>query len=120
VAVCTSRHLLHEAEWARLLDTAVATIGVRRPVRLLLSREHTVPFSFGLRRASIVIPAVAEAWAEDRRRAVLFHELAHVARYDCLTQTLALVACAMYWFHPRSGLSRAGCGRTRARLRRIA
>jgi len=92
--------LLHEAEWARLLDTAVATIGVRRPVRLLLSREHTVPFSFGLRRASIVIPAVAEAWAEDRRRAVLFHELAHVARYDCLTQTLALVACAMYWFHP--------------------
>jgi len=92
--------VVREGEWVRLLDAAVDSIGVRRPVRLLVSRQHTVPFSFGLRRASIVIPAVAEGWAEDRRRAVLLHELAHVARYDCLTQTLALVTCAMYWFHP--------------------
>ena len=56
--------------------------------------------TFGIRRPSILIPAIAETWTGDRRRAVILHELAHIARRDCLTQTLAFVACALYWFHP--------------------
>ena len=56
--------------------------------------------TFGIRRPSILIPAIAETWAGDRRRAVILHELAHIARRDCLTQTLAFVACTLYWFHP--------------------
>jgi hypothetical protein len=39
-------------------------------------------------------------WDDDRRRAVLLHELAHVVRFDCLTQTLAEVTVALYWPHP--------------------
>jgi hypothetical protein len=39
-------------------------------------------------------------WDEERRRAVILHELAQVARFDCLTQTLAAVASALYWPHP--------------------
>ena len=56
--------------------------------------------AFGTRRPTILIPAMADTWTDDRRRAVVLHELAHVARYDCLTQSLAFVACALYWFHP--------------------
>jgi beta-lactamase regulating signal transducer with metallopeptidase domain len=88
-----------DGPWVGLL-AASAELGVRRPVRLLRSREVVLPMTFGTRAPSIVIPATADLWPDDRRRAVLRHELAHVARYDCLTQTLALIACAAYWPHP--------------------
>ena len=64
------------------------------------SREQSMPMAFGTRRPAILIPATADTWPEDRRRAVILHELAHVARYDCLTQLLAFAACTLYWFHP--------------------
>jgi len=91
---------VRDREWTRLLDESAASMGVGRLVRLLRSRERSMPMAFGTRRPTVLIPAVADTWPEDRRRAVVLHELAHVARYDCLTQSLAFAACTMYWFHP--------------------
>jgi len=91
---------LTDREWTWLLSQSVASMGVSRLVRLLRSRERSMPMTFGTRRPTILIPAIADTWPEDRRRAVVLHELAHVARYDCLTQSLAFAACTMYWFHP--------------------
>jgi beta-lactamase regulating signal transducer with metallopeptidase domain len=88
------------SDWTRLLAECAATVGILRPLRLLTSREQAMPAMFGMRRPAIVLPAGAEGWSEDRRRAVLLHELAHIARCDCLWQTLAAVACAIYWIHP--------------------
>ncbi len=87
-------------EWTQLLRECAERIGVRRPVRLLRSRACSMPMAFGTRRPGILIPATADLWPEDRRRAVILHELAHIARHDCLTQALAFVACTAYWFHP--------------------
>lgn len=91
---------VQDGEWTRLLSECADRMGIRRVVRLLRSRERSMPMAFGSRRPTIVIPAIADTWAEDRRRAVVLHELAHVARYDCLTQMLAFAACTLYWFHP--------------------
>ena len=92
--------VVQDGDWMALLRECADRMGVRRPVRLLRSREHNVPVTFGTRRPSIVIPAIADTWTEDRRRAVMCHELAHVSRFDCLTHTFATAACALYWFHP--------------------
>lgn len=91
---------VRDPEWTRLLSDCARSLEVDRSVRLLRSREQSMPMAFGARRPAILIPAVADTWPADRRRAVLLHELAHVARYDCLTQMFAFAACAMYWFHP--------------------
>jgi beta-lactamase regulating signal transducer with metallopeptidase domain len=91
---------VQDSAWTRLLAECAGRMSVARPVRLLRNRACTMPMTFGTRRPSIVLPAVADAWPDDRRRAVLLHELAHIARCDCFTQTLAYAGCAMYWFHP--------------------
>ena len=89
-----------DPEWLALLHESERDMGVTRPVRLLRSLERSMPMAFGTRRPTIVIPSIADTWTGDRRRAVLLHELAHVARRDCLTQLLAAVTCAVYWVHP--------------------
>jgi uncharacterized protein (TIGR03435 family) len=89
-----------DASWRQMFAECTARIGVRRSVQLLRSAGDSMPLAAGIRDASIVLPAVADTWPQDRRRAVLLHELAHVERHDCLTQTLAAVACAVYWPHP--------------------
>jgi hypothetical protein len=48
----------------------------------------------------LLVPADAEQWTDQRRRLVLLHELAHIRRWDWLTQLVAHVACALYWFNP--------------------
>jgi TonB family protein len=53
-----------------------------------------------MRRPRIMLPASALDWPSERLRAVLAHELGHVARADWLVHLVAQLACAVYWFHP--------------------
>jgi bla regulator protein BlaR1 len=91
---------VEDPEWTGLLERLGQAMQVGRPVTLLRSADAAMPLTWGALRPSILLPAEADAWPEERRRVVLLHELAHVARRDCLVQTLAMVCCAAYWFHP--------------------
>ena len=74
-------------------------LGVRRPVMLLLG-ETVTPMTWGWFRPVILLPPDAGDWPNDRLRAVLLHELAHIARSDWPAQMVSHLACAVYWFHP--------------------
>jgi len=74
---------------------------IRRPVRLHVGQTRdAMPVAWGIFRSRIALPSAATGWDSERLRAVLLHELAHVRRWDCLTQFLAQGARALYWFHP--------------------
>jgi beta-lactamase regulating signal transducer with metallopeptidase domain len=85
--------------WTAEVRALGARVGVRGPVRLLRGAA-AMPATWGIVRPTVLLPAEAQGWTDERRRVVLLHELAHVARRDCLTQLLATLCCAVYWFHP--------------------
>jgi beta-lactamase regulating signal transducer with metallopeptidase domain len=87
----------------RLWDVAVriaAQLGITRHVAVLQCQGSCMPMTWGLERPCVLLPSDADEWPDDLLQTVLLHELAHVKRLDYLTQLLARLACAIYWFNP--------------------
>jgi HEAT repeat protein/beta-lactamase regulating signal transducer with metallopeptidase domain len=91
---------VRDGEWQALALEAADRLGLTLPFSLLRADGILVPVASGLLRPRVLLPEGADAWPLELRRAVLLHELAHVQRHDCLTQAIAQVACALFWFHP--------------------
>lgn len=86
-----------EARWIDAL--AEATTQLRRPVRLLVSRDVPGPLSWGIAPAWVLIGPEIEKRTE-QAEAVIAHELAHVRRFDWPVLMAARIATALYWFNP--------------------
>jgi Antirepressor regulating drug resistance, predicted signal transduction N-terminal membrane component len=91
---------LTSPDWTMPLCEVADRLDLELPPRLVISDRIEMAFACRALSPTIVLPAAAESWSDDRRRAVLFHELAHVKRHDLLGHTLGRLACALYWFHP--------------------
>lgn len=91
---------LTDEEWVRLTDGLSRRLRLGRIVRLLREPAATVPMTWGIFHPVILLPGEADGWEGERRRVVLAHELAHVRRWDALTQWIAHVALVVYWFNP--------------------
>jgi beta-lactamase regulating signal transducer with metallopeptidase domain/endonuclease YncB( thermonuclease family) len=86
--------------WVRAVDLLARRLRVGRIVTLLRAPGATVPMTWGLLRPVVLLPAEADAWDDERRAAVLAHELAHVRRWDAATQWVAHLARVLFWFNP--------------------
>ena len=89
-----------DPRWLALVSELTGQLGLRRSVQLRTSDAALVPLTWGALRPVLLIPADADQWSDDRRRLVLLHELAHIRRWDWLTQLVAHLACGLYWFNP--------------------
>jgi len=75
-------------------------LGITRTVELLQGPAGATPMTWGVVRVKLLLPEDSHEWPEGRLRSVLMHEIAHIERWDCLTQFVANVACAVFWFNP--------------------
>jgi hypothetical protein len=75
-------------------------LGMTHAPRVYVGDETTMPMVWGFFRPVLLLPATAALWPRARLEAVILHELAHVRRRDALTQFLAEIARAIYWFNP--------------------
>lgn len=86
--------------WEMMTRNLSTKLLLRKPVRLQKSKRIDVPMTWGTIRPVVLLPDESEEWSLQLRSIVLLHELAHVKRLDCLTQMMAQLACAVYWFNP--------------------
>ena len=86
--------------WILPLGRVTERLDLRTAVRVVRSDAAPMPVTCGVLRPAVVLPEDAEDWTEERREAVLLHELAHIRRGDLATHLIAWVACSLYWFHP--------------------
>jgi beta-lactamase regulating signal transducer with metallopeptidase domain len=87
-------------EWTLLSGGVAEELNLRRKVKMLESDRIKAAITVGIIDPVIVLPSDSKDWTENRRRLVLYHELAHVKRWDALTETIALVATVVHWFNP--------------------
>ena len=92
--------IANDDETTRELASATAAVGVTREVRLGYSTEVQTPITFDVATPYVLLPTEARSWSIERRRAVLVHETAHIARGDWLSQAIGQLACELFWFHP--------------------
>ena len=83
-----------------LLRSLAASGGAAQRVRWLFADSGTMPTTWGVMQPRIFLPADAMSWPRARLQSVVLHEIAHVRRFDFVTQLVAEVACAIYWFNP--------------------
>ena len=90
----------NDETWALLLNELSAQLGVKKAPELLVYPGALMPMVFGVWRPRIVLPDDCCEWPAARRRVVLLHELAHIARRDLMTQSFARLVAACWWFQP--------------------
>jgi hypothetical protein len=103
LAASTSRAA--ERDKREFSDLAIRA-GVSRDWRLFFQdvAGTAAPKTWGVLNPIVAMPPASMDWPRDQFETVLMHELVHVQRLDCLTQSLAMVGCALNWFNPLAWL----------------
>jgi beta-lactamase regulating signal transducer with metallopeptidase domain len=89
-----------DGEWLSLTQRIAKRLGITRPMTLLRGDRLAVPVTWGVVYPAVLLPPDAEEWTDERRRFVLVHEMAHVKRFDALTQLISQLTVALLWFDP--------------------
>jgi TonB family protein len=88
-----------------LCGLSLRTLGIRRRVDILETTAGSMPVSFGILRPAVLVPSGMPGWGDERCRAVLLHELAHVHRGDAASHLVGRAALVLHWWNPLAWLA---------------
>ncbi|MDA1018381.1 MAG: M56 family metallopeptidase, partial [Planctomycetota bacterium] len=91
---------INDAELGRTRDEFVAALGVRREIGLREFEGITSAATIGWRRPLVLLPATWRAWKPGEQRAVLAHEIAHIAHHDFFRWVCAQLGLLFNFYHP--------------------
>ncbi|MCA9194120.1 MAG: carboxypeptidase regulatory-like domain-containing protein [Planctomycetales bacterium] len=83
-----------------IAQQATAALRLKFVPRLVRSLNVPTPMTWGILYPTVVLPDSFETWSLECRKAVLMHELSHIARRDAFFDLIARFCSVVYWFHP--------------------
>jgi len=89
-----------------LLRRLSAEAGLNRSIAVRVHESIPGPMTYGALRPVVLMPLDAESWSDDALSRAMIHELEHVRRGDWLSQYMARIVGALYWFHPLVWMAR--------------
>lgn len=72
----------------------------KNAIPIYQSDKVSVPFSTGIFKPKIYVPAIWETWSPECRQMILKHEIAHIKRGDGFMRMIQNITHALYFFHP--------------------
>jgi beta-lactamase regulating signal transducer with metallopeptidase domain len=72
--------VIQDPLWKRLLFRFLETVSLRRKIKLLSHDKTMVPFTWGVIKPVVMMPAESRNWSENQRSSALYHELSHIKR----------------------------------------
>lgn len=85
-------------QWIRSL---ARQLGVRKPIRVVLTRGRLGPAVTGVLRPTLLLPeGIVRKGNRREIEPLLVHELIHIRRGDLWAGLLQTVVLALWWFHP--------------------
>jgi beta-lactamase regulating signal transducer with metallopeptidase domain len=89
-----------EAHFRDLAFDLAAEFKLEAPIDLRISKSNHSPLTLGWVRPKILLPVQAYDWDDERLRAVLLHEIAHIRGADYPIMLMMRVLTAVFWFNP--------------------
>jgi beta-lactamase regulating signal transducer with metallopeptidase domain len=83
------------------VERLASLFGIKRPVRAFTSGQVAMPMTIGSLKPLVILPTdLADDLSQSEFESVVAHELAHVKRWDYLTNMLQRGVQAYLFFHP--------------------
>jgi beta-lactamase regulating signal transducer with metallopeptidase domain len=92
--------LIEDTGLRELADVLRAQLRCRARVELRETSALATAATIGWRKPLVLLPLEWRDWTAEQLRAVLAHEIAHVARHDFLACVLAQAGLALHFYHP--------------------
>lgn len=90
-----------DARVRHLLESCKARLGMKREVKVSITRTVNTPALFGNKHPCLLVPGDMLQQLEDRElRLIFLHELIHLKRGDILVNWFMILVRSLHWFNP--------------------